>query len=186
MKQDNMSMAASIESRVPYLDHVLAEYALQIPAALQVRRLTGKQVLKSAARCLLPREVIEQRKKGFPTPWRVWLRSEWMEEIQSLLLAPRSQQRGIFHPEAVRVLFLQHRGGVFDHSGRIWRLLNLELWMRVFVDADSAYCRSAHDRLVPDFPMQWRSKALSRSGPTNLSGGLDAKAIKKAGITFGQ
>jgi asparagine synthase (glutamine-hydrolysing) len=151
MKQDNMSMAASVESRVPYLDHVLAEYALQIPADHQIRRLAGKQVLKSAANELLPKEVIEQRKRGFPTPWRTWLSSTWIDGIESLLLAPRSQMRNILRPEAVRLLFLEHRNGMIDHSGRIWRLLNLELWHRVFVDADPAYRRSADDDLLPEF-----------------------------------
>lgn len=149
MKQDNMSMAASIESRVPYLDHVLVEYALGIPARHKIRGLGGKQVLKSAAGDLLPKQVIGQRKRGFPTPWRTWLSTGWLEEIERLILAPRSQERGLFRPEAMRRLFLEHRGQAVDNSDRIWRLLNLELWHRIFVDADPAYRRLANEEPQP-------------------------------------
>lgn len=174
MKQDSMSMAASIESRVPYLDHVLAEYALQIPASYQVRRLAGKRVLKTAARSLLPREVIEQRKKGFPTPWRTWLSSGWIEGIERLLLDSRSERRGLFRPEAVRLLFLQHRNGLVDHSGRIWRLLNLELWHRVFVDADPIYCTSTDGELLPEFALAGESNVVGRRDPSISYGRFDS------------
>lgn len=139
MKQDNMSMAASIESRVPYLDHVLVEYALSIPSNHKVRGLSGKHVLKSAASDLLPKQVIEQRKRGFPTPWRTWLSSGWLNEAEKLILAPRSQERGLFRPEILHRLMDEHRAGAVDNSNRIWRLVNLELWHRIFIDADPAY-----------------------------------------------
>jgi asparagine synthase (glutamine-hydrolysing) len=136
-KQDRMSMAASIESRVPFLDHATVEYALGIPGSRKIRGLDGKRILKAAARGLLPNSVIFQKKRGFPTPWRRWLLQR-IEDVEHLLLEPRSE-RGLFRPEALRRLFLQHRANIVDHSDRIWRLLNLELWHRVFVDADPAY-----------------------------------------------
>jgi asparagine synthase (glutamine-hydrolysing) len=148
-KQDRMSMASSIESRVPFLDHVLVEYALKIPAHFKIRGLSGKRILKQAAGDLLPEEVITQRKRGFPTPWRAWLSKGRLDEIERLLLEPRSQQRGLFRPGSLKRLFSQHRGRVVDHSDRIWRLLNLELWHRVFVDADPAYLPSAHHESQP-------------------------------------
>jgi asparagine synthase (glutamine-hydrolysing) len=165
MKQDNMSMAASIESRVPYLDHMLAECALQIPVDYQISGFAGKQVLKTAAKDLLPKDVIEQRKRGFPTPWRTWLTSEWIDGMESLLLAPRSQMRKILRPAAVHRLFLDHRNGVVDNSDRIWRLLNLELWHRVFVDDDPTYRRSTDDQLLPEFAHPERG-AKRNYGPT--------------------
>lgn len=143
MKQDNMSMAASIESRVPYLDHVLVEYALGIPSHHKIHGLGGKQVLKSAAGDLLPREVIRQRKRGFPTPWRVWLSSGWLEEAERLILSPRSQERKLFRTEPLHRLLLEHRTQAVDNSDRIWRLVNLELWHRIFIDADPAYLKRA-------------------------------------------
>jgi asparagine synthase (glutamine-hydrolysing) len=136
MKQDNMSMAASIESRVPFLDHVLVEFAARIPPHFSTRGLAGKYILKSAVEDLLPKSIIYRRKMGFPTPWQSWLAGSQLETLENLLAEPRAQDRGIFEPEAVRRIFAEHRGQVKDHSTRIWRLLNLELWQRVFLDGD--------------------------------------------------
>jgi asparagine synthase (glutamine-hydrolysing) len=136
MKQDNMSMAASIESRVPFLDHVLVEFAARIPARFMTRGLAGKCILKSAVKDLLPASIVYRRKMGFPTPWRGWLAGPELETIQSLLLEPRSLGRGLFKPGSVKRLFAEHRRRVAHHYDRIWRLLNLELWHRVFIDRD--------------------------------------------------
>jgi asparagine synthase (glutamine-hydrolysing) len=138
MKQDNMSMAASIESRVPFLDHVLVEFAVNIPAQFAIRGLSGKWILKEAAADLLPEKIIHQKKKGFPTPFSAWLQSGSLEEIERMLTEGRSQERSLFRPAVVQQLFSEHRRGYRDHAERIWRLLNLELWQRIFVDQDSA------------------------------------------------
>ena len=138
MKQDNMSMAASIESRVPFLDHVLVEFAARIPSELSTRGLAGKCILKSAVGDLLPKSIIYRRKMGFPTPWRSWLAGSQLDALENMLTEPRTQARGLFRPEAVRQLFAEHRRNIEDHSDRIWRLLNLELWQRVFLDRDPA------------------------------------------------
>lgn len=137
MKQDNMSMAASIESRVPFLDHVLVEFALSIPSHLKVHRLEGKVVLKKALEDLLPGSILYRKKLGFPTPWRSWLAGPALSGIEELLLSPRAQARGLFDSEYPRTLFEEQKRGITDHSDRLWRLLNLELWQRVCVDGDS-------------------------------------------------
>lgn len=139
MKQDNMSMAASIESRVPFLDHVLAEFAAGIPARFETRGLAGKFILKSAARGLLPASIIYRKKMGFPTPLRGWLAGPQLDHVESLLLGPRSLEWGLFKPETLRRLFSEHRSRSKDHTDRIWRLMNLELWRRVFIDRDPAF-----------------------------------------------
>jgi asparagine synthase (glutamine-hydrolysing) len=136
MKQDQMSMAASVESRVPFLDHPLVEFTARIPAAQQIKGLAGKFILKEAVTDLLPKEVVYRKKMGFPTPWAHWLAGPQLEEIERLLLAPRSLARGLFRPEALRNIFGEHRAGRRDHGNRIWRLLNLELWQRVFLDGE--------------------------------------------------
>jgi len=143
MKQDQMSMAASIESRVPFLDHPLVEFAAGIPSAYEVRGLEGKSILKSAVEDLLPRSIIYRRKMGFPTPWANWLAGEQLLELEKLLLEPRSMERTLFQPEAIRTLFAEHRSRTRDNSNRIWRLLNLELWFRVFLDRDSGLLRES-------------------------------------------
>jgi asparagine synthase (glutamine-hydrolysing) len=140
MKQDNMSMAASVESRVPFLDHALVEFAMHVPQELQLSGLAGKRILKKAVADLLPRSIINRPKLGFPTPWSEWLAGPQLDAIQNLLLEPRSIDRGLFKRAAVGRLFQEHRTGYRDHYDRIWRLLNLELWFRVCVEEESHDC----------------------------------------------
>src|SRR5215470_11112308 len=109
MKQDNMSMAASIESRVPFLDHPLVEFATRIPKKVQLKGLAGKTILKKAAEDLLPHEILYRPKLGFPTPWSGWLAGPRLEAIRDMLLEPRSLNRGYFRRETVDRLFREHR-----------------------------------------------------------------------------
>jgi asparagine synthase (glutamine-hydrolysing) len=136
MKQDNMSMAASIESRVPFLDHELVEFAMGIPAGLQLNGLSGKRVLKKAMEDLLPHSIIYRPKLGFPTPWSHWIGGPQLDAVETLLTEPRSCNRGIFRPGAVQRLFREQRARHRDNCDRIWRLLNLELWFRVMIEGD--------------------------------------------------
>ncbi|HEX9111653.1 MAG TPA: asparagine synthase (glutamine-hydrolyzing) [Terriglobales bacterium] len=137
MKQDNMSMAASIESRVPFLDHVLVEFASRIPREVQLKGLAGKQILKKAMEDLLPHSIIYRPKLGFPTPWSVWLAGSRLDAIEAFLLEPRSLNRGYFRREAIQKLFHEHRAKHRDNYDRIWRLLNLEWWHRVCLEGES-------------------------------------------------
>jgi asparagine synthase (glutamine-hydrolysing) len=136
MKQDNMSMAASIESRVPFLDHVLVEFATRIPREVQIRGLAGKRILKKAVEDILPHSIIYRPKLGFPTPWSGWLAGPRLETIREMLLEPRSLNRGYFRREAIERLFHEHRAKHRDNYDRIWRLLNLELWHRVCLEGE--------------------------------------------------
>jgi len=137
MKQDNMSMAASIESRVPFLDHVLVEFATRIPQEIQLHGLAGKRILKKGMEDLLPHEILYRPKLGFPTPWSGYLAGSRLETIRATLLEPRSLRRGYFRREAIEKLFDDHRARRRDNYDRIWRLLNLELWHRVCLEGDS-------------------------------------------------
>ena len=136
MKQDNMSMAASIESRVPFLDHRLVEFATNIPQKRQLAGLAGKRILKKAVEDLLPHSILYRQKLGFPTPWSRWLGGPRLDAIRSLLLEPRSVERELFQRSAVESLFEEHRSGYRDHYDSIWRLLNLELWHRVCLEKE--------------------------------------------------
>ena len=136
MKQDNMSMAASVESRVPFLDHPLVEFAMRIPRQFQIKGLRGKHILKKAIADLLPPEIIHRPKLGFPTPWSEWLLGPQIEAVKGIVLAPRSLERGLFKPITLRRLFDEHSAGQRDHSDGIWRLLNLELWFRYCLEGD--------------------------------------------------
>jgi len=136
MKQDQMSMAASIESRVPFLDHKLVEFAARIPARHKVRYLSGKYLLRRAMAGRLPDEVLNRRKMGFPTPVKPWLRHQLFDRIARILTDGRLGARRLVNPGYVRHLLDAHRSGRVDATEAIWRLLNFELWNRVAFDRD--------------------------------------------------
>ena len=94
MKQDQMSMAASIESRVPFLDHVLVEFTARIPAQYSIHGMAGKFILKQAVEDLLPKSIIYRKKMGFPTPWAYWLAGPQLGDLERMLLEPRTAGAG--------------------------------------------------------------------------------------------
>jgi asparagine synthase (glutamine-hydrolysing) len=136
MKQDQMSMAASIESRVPFLDHVLVEFVAALPNRLKLRGLKTKWILREAVRGILPPAVLSRPKMGFPVPFGVWMRGDWNTLARDVLLDSRTKQRGIIEPHAAEQLIDAHAAGTTNGSDAIWSLLNLELWYRTFVDGD--------------------------------------------------
>jgi asparagine synthase (glutamine-hydrolysing) len=136
MKQDQMSMAASIESRVPFLDHELVEHVVRMPARFKMRGFTTKAVLREALRTRVPREILHRRKLGFPVPFGRWAREQFAKEIRSGILGPRALARGLFEPAELERLVGEHESGVANHADRLWLLLNLELWQRIFLDGE--------------------------------------------------
>jgi asparagine synthase (glutamine-hydrolysing) len=134
MKQDQMSMANSIESRVPFLDHTLVEFAASVPDALKIRGKEQKYILKRAVEGLLPNDIIYRQKMGFPTPLRDWLRQPKAAPLLDMLLDSKGLIGEYLHPETVRTLVERHRAGLEDATDRLWRLLNLELWGKVYLD----------------------------------------------------
>ncbi len=138
MKQDQMSMAASIESRVPFLDHHLIEHVATIPARYKVSRGRTKRVLRAALEGLVPREILERPKMGFPVPISSWLRSAFSPIVDEFVLSERVLQRGLLSRDGLRRLAERHREGSEDHGDRLWLLVNLEIWHRMFIDGESA------------------------------------------------
>ena len=136
MKQDQMSMAASIESRVPFLDHRLVEFAAGLPNRLKLRGFTTKWILREAVRELLPPEILSRPKMGFPVPFGEWMRGPWKALAHDVLLDSRSRQRGIIEPAAVERLLAAHAAGATNGTDAIWSLFNLELWYRTFIDGE--------------------------------------------------
>jgi asparagine synthase (glutamine-hydrolysing) len=131
MKQDQMSMATSIESRVPLLDHPLVEFAAGLPDHMKIRGGTGKYIFKKAVEDLLPQDIVHRSKMGFPTPLREWLRDSRSGEIHSRLRAPGLLAEYI-RREALDRLIAGHAAGTHDATDQIWRLLNLQVWGEVF------------------------------------------------------
>jgi asparagine synthase (glutamine-hydrolysing) len=138
MKQDQMSMAASIESRVPFLDHGLVEHVLALPARAKLRGFTTKAILRDALAGLVPRPVLRRPKRGFPVPLARWFRGPHWPVLQELVLSPRARARGLFEPQALEQLAAEHLRGEADHAERLWLLANLEIWQRIFVDRQDA------------------------------------------------
>ena len=134
MKQDQMSMAASIESRVPFLDHLLVEFSARLPDAMKLDGWTTKRVLREAVRGLLPEVIVKRPKMGFPVPIAQWTRGDWNGVVRDVLLDRRTRERGIVDPPAVEALLRAHAAGQTDGADRLWSLLNLELWYRTFID----------------------------------------------------
>jgi asparagine synthase (glutamine-hydrolysing) len=134
MKQDQMSMAASIESRVPFLDHKLVEYAASLPDEWKLNGWTTKRVLRESMKGLLPESILSRPKMGFPVPFASWTRGAWNGVARDVLLDRRSVERGIIDAPAVEALLRAHADGRTDGGDRIWSLLNLELWHRTFID----------------------------------------------------
>jgi asparagine synthase (glutamine-hydrolysing) len=138
MKQDRMSMAASIESRVPFLDDSLVEHVAALPAHLKLRGLTTKAVLRDALKRHVPREILTRPKMGFPVPLRAWLQDRFQPVVREFVLSRRAMGRGLFEPIELTRLASEHRSGLVDHSERLWLLINLEIWNRVFIERESA------------------------------------------------
>jgi len=136
MKQDQMSMAASVESRVPYLDHAFVEHVTAIPGRFKLRGWQTKAVLRAALRDLVPREILTRRKMGFPVPVGRWFRGPFWPVVEELVLGPRAIERGLFEPSVLRRLAEEHRAGTAEHGARLWHLANLEIWQRLFLDGD--------------------------------------------------
>jgi len=133
MKQDQMSMASSIESRVPLLDHHFVEFAARVPDRLKLRGRTGKYILKKVAEDLLPHKILYRTKMGFPTPWRAWLREPASGAVYDLLLDADGWLAAYVNRRELELLLTRHRQGREDASERIWRLLNLQLWAAIFL-----------------------------------------------------
>jgi len=138
MKQDQMSMAASIESRVPYLDHRFVERVAALPTRHKLSRLRTKAVLREAARGLVPPQILRRRKMGFPVPVNRWFRGPARPWVDDLVLGERARERGLFDPAAVGRLADEHSAGSARHGERLWLLGGLELWQRVFIDGEAA------------------------------------------------
>jgi asparagine synthase (glutamine-hydrolysing) len=137
MKQDQMSMAASIESRVPFLDHKLVEFTAQMPVKMKLRGKETKFLLREAMKGILPAEILTRSKMGFPVPVGNWFRNEFRHIVDEYVLSERSRARGIFNADFVREIAAKHNAGE-NHDERLWFLVNFEIWQRRFFDGETA------------------------------------------------
>lgn len=134
IKADKMSMATSVELRVPFLDHKLVEFATSMPSKLKLRNGTGKYLLKKSVSKLLPKEIIHRKKRGFPVPIKAWFKGDFNEKATEMLLDTRTAKRGYFNTKQIEPLLKLHKEGKEDFSKLLFSLIVLESWHRVFID----------------------------------------------------
>lgn len=133
-KVDRMSMAVSLEARVPLLDHKLIEFVTSIPASLKLKGLETKHIFKRAVRGIVPDEILDRPKQGFGVPIQEWINLQLRERIHDTLTDKRTLDRGLFDSNYINALLSEHERGRRDHSWELWIFLMLELWHRKFID----------------------------------------------------
>ena len=133
-KVDRMSMAHSLEVRVPYLDHAVTDWMLSLPGRFKGRCLRGKPLLRALSGRALPAELVARRKQGFDVPISAWLRGPLREPLTDLLSEGTVRRRGLFRPEPVSSMMREHLSGEADHGERLWLLLALEGWQQQVLD----------------------------------------------------
>ena len=148
LRGDKLTMANSIEGRVPLLDHELVEFACGLPDEMKLNGKTRKYLLKKVGERLLPKEIIYRKKQGFPIPIENWLRKEAKEMMQDLLAPETLSRRGLFDPKVVSQLMANHISGYADHSTELWGVMSIELWMKNFVDVDHTLATPSLDSIA--------------------------------------
>ena len=133
---DKLSMAHSVEARVPFLDNDLVEYVSRMPSSLKLAHGNSKVVLKRAMRGLLPEDTLQRRKQGFTPPDQTWYKGPLLEFIRETICGRRALQRGYFRPEGLERVLDDHLQGRRNNRFLIWSLLSFEWWNRLFVDRD--------------------------------------------------
>jgi asparagine synthase (glutamine-hydrolysing) len=134
---DHMTMAHGLEDRSPLLDHRVVEFAASIPADLKLRGSRLKYVLKQVARDFLPPPLLSRSKQGFSFPLAYWMKDRFGNLLQNFFADSRLVAEGYFQKAYMMQLLEQHRSGKVDHNYRLWILLNLELWWRMYIERAS-------------------------------------------------
>ncbi|MBW2091462.1 MAG: asparagine synthase C-terminal domain-containing protein, partial [Deltaproteobacteria bacterium] len=145
--EDKLSMAHSLESRVPFLDNELVDFTTTIPTKYLINgswvhpktndiNLSGKYIFRRAMEGILPREIIENRKQGFSAPDQSWYMQHLVKYIKKIILSERSLDRGYFRRQYIEKILNEHITGKKNHRLLIWSLLSFEWWNRIFIDGE--------------------------------------------------
>jgi asparagine synthase (glutamine-hydrolysing) len=137
MTVDRMAMAHSLETRSPLVDYKVVEYAASIPGGLKLKGNQLKYILRKVAARYLPQDLIDRRKQGFGFPLAIWMRTELRDFVRNLFAESRFIELGIFERAYVQRLVDEHIAGKIDHNYRLWLLINLEVWYRMFFEGMS-------------------------------------------------
>jgi asparagine synthase (glutamine-hydrolysing) len=134
IKADRMSMAASLELRVPFLDYRLVEFAATIPSKHKIKKGEGKYPLKKMMEGILPNDIIYRKKMGFPTPLKLMFQNELRDYAENLLLSTETKLHQFFRKDRIEQLIQEHNNDKFDHHKTLWQLVVLEEWLRKNID----------------------------------------------------
>lgn len=134
MRVDKITMANSVEARVPFLDHHLVEYAMGLPVDLKIKGSTGKHILKRALESVLPSDLLYRPKRGFGAPIREWFRGESAKMLNDLIMNSTIRRRSLFDYAFIAKLMEEHGSGKRDWSFHLWGLLNVSLWYDRWID----------------------------------------------------
>lgn len=156
---DKLSMAHSVEARVPFLDNDLVDYVARMPAGLKLCEGRGKNVLRDAMRGLLPDATLDRRKQGFTPPDQTWYKGQTLAYIRDLILSPRAVARGYFQHKALEKILEDHLADRRNHRFLIWSLMCFEWWNRIFVDRETlpelsteSALRAGREEQITSFP----------------------------------
>ena len=136
MLTDRMTMAHGLEARSPFLDHELVQYMARFPAHMKLQGRTTKYILRKLARDYLPDAIVHREKQGFMFPIAYWFRNELFDLLKQLLLDSYFVRTGRFRKQAIENMLSEHRRGRRDHHVRLWMLLNLEIWHRMYIEGE--------------------------------------------------
>jgi asparagine synthase (glutamine-hydrolysing) len=161
--EDRVSMAHSLEVRVPFLDNALVDIARRVPTHVSHAAGEGKRALRTAMADLLPPAILGKKKQGFSPPDQSWYRGSTMDYIRSILLDPRTLSRGYFEPSYVERVLAEHLEGRVNHRLLIWSLLSFEWWNRLFIDGDSTTRHGMWHDASASLPLTNRSARAERA-----------------------
>jgi asparagine synthase (glutamine-hydrolysing) len=148
-KVDRMSMAVSLEARVPLLDHELIEFVARMPSSLKMKGNEAKYIFKRAIKGIVPDEILTRPKQGFGVPIGTWINDQLKERIHDTLRDSVTRQRGYLRGEYIDVLLDEHERGRRDHAPALWTVLVLELWFRMFVDGTQPLSPDTESTFIP-------------------------------------
>ena len=126
--------SASLESRVPFLDHQLVEFVCSLPTEYKLRGFDTKRILRQSLGSTVPREIVTRGKKGFPTPIKEWFRGQFAGTIRGLLQSPSTLLVEYVRPEYISNVLNRHISGEWNLQEQLWTLGNLEIWLRIAID----------------------------------------------------
>jgi asparagine synthase (glutamine-hydrolysing) len=134
MRVDKVSMATSVEARVPFLDHRLVEYSMTIPQEFKIKNGEPKYILKKAVEGIVPNNIVYRKKQGFAAPVNEWLRNEWSAYAENTIRESMLVKQGILQYGFIKLMIESHRGRKIDAGQNIWNLLNLVLWHKYWIE----------------------------------------------------